>query len=61
MRDDLSIKISNALGQNVYAEKLSSFIGKFDEAIDIRKYGKGIYMLSVSNSKNQTVRRVVTY
>ena len=60
-RDDFKINLANSLGQIVYTEKLIAFQGKYEKAIDIRRHGKGVYMLSISNSKNQTVRRVVSY
>lgn len=59
--DDLKINLTNSLGQIVYSEKLSGFKGNYSKAIDIRRHGAGVYMLSISNSKNQTVRKVVSY
>ncbi|MBK5286538.1 MAG: PKD domain-containing protein, partial [Bacteroidia bacterium] len=37
-RDDLIISVTNSLGQNVYTEKLNSFTGKYEKAIDIRRH-----------------------
>ncbi len=59
--DDLTVKIMNELGQIVYEEKLENFSGIYSKKMDISTFRKGVYMLSVSNSKNETVKKVVVY
>jgi len=53
--------ISNALGQLVYEQRLSDFSGTYNQPVDLTKYGKGIYLISLGNAKGETVKRVVVY
>ena len=59
--DNYTVKVSDALGQTVYEERLNDFSGVYSNKIDISFFRKGIYMLSVSNSKNQSVKKVIVY
>jgi len=59
--DNLTVKIMNELGQIVYEEKLENFSGTYSRKMDISSFRKGVYMLSVSNSKNETVKKVLVY
>lgn len=59
--DNLTVRISNELGQIVYEEKLENFSGTYSKKMDISSFRKGVYMLSVSNSKNETVKKVLVY
>ena len=56
-----TVKISNTLGQVVYEEALSNFSGKYSKEINIESFGKGVYMLSISDSRNEDVKKVITY
>jgi len=60
-QDNYTVKISNTIGQSVYEETLQGFSGKYEKRMDIENYGKGVYMLSVTNSKNETVKKVMVY
>jgi len=59
--DNYSVKITNTVGQSVYEEKLNDFNGVYSNKVDISSFGKGIYLLSVSNSKNETIKKVMVY
>lgn len=59
--DNYTVKIANAIGQSVYEEKLSNFSGTYNKNIDIGPHGKGVYMLIVTNSRNETVKKVLVY
>lgn len=59
--DNYTVKITNTLGQIVYEEALNNFSGVYSKQMNIASYGKGVYLLSISNSKNETVKKVVTY
>ncbi len=61
MQDDYKVKIINAIGQSVYEESLSNFSGNYNKQLDITTYGKGVYQLSITNSNNQTVKKVMVY
>jgi PKD repeat protein len=59
--DNYTVKVTNAIGQTVYEEKLDNFSGTYSNKIDITSFRKGVYMLSVSNSKHETVKKVLVY
>jgi PKD repeat protein len=59
--DNYTVKISNEIGQTVYEERLDNFSGTYSKKIDISSNRKGVYLLSVSNSKNETVKKVLVY
>ena len=55
------IEISNALGQSIYKEELNDFSGDYAKAFNIVNYGKGVYTVSISNSQNQSVKKLIVY
>lgn len=57
--DNYAIKITDALGRAVYNENLNSFTGYYTKKVDIGKYGKGVYMLTITDSKNETVKKII--
>ncbi|TAL61432.1 MAG: PKD domain-containing protein [Bacteroidetes bacterium] len=59
--DNYSVKISNTFGQAIYEEALSNFVGAYSKEINISAYGKGVYILSISNSKEEDVKKVITF
>jgi len=59
--DNYIVRITNTLGQEVYEERLENFSGTYSREINISSYGTGVYMLSISNSKNVDVKKVITY
>ncbi len=61
VKDNYQVKIMNAAGELVYFEKLDSFSGELKKQIDISKFGSGVYMLSIINSKNEIIRKIMVY
>ncbi len=61
LNDNYTVSISNTLGQVVYNETLNSFSGDYAKQMDVAKYGKGVYLLTISGSKNNAVKKVITY
>ncbi len=59
--DNYAVKVTNAIGQTVYEEKLDNFSGTYSKKMSLAALRKGVYMLSVSNSKNETVKKVLVY
>ena len=59
--DNYIVKITNTIGQSVYEEPLNDFSGQYKKKLDIAGYGKGVYMLSITNSKNEMVKKVIVY
>ncbi len=59
--DNYVVKITNTLGQVVYAETLENFSGNYSREMNVSLFGKGVYLLSISNSKNVDVKKIITY
>lgn len=60
-RDNFDIQVYNALGQTVYKEDLKNFTGNYYRKVDITSFNPGVYLLKVSNSKNQAVKKIIMY
>jgi hypothetical protein len=58
---DYQIDLKNALGQSVYTETVNGFVGNYAKALNLEKYGKGVYMISISNTKHQAVQKMIIY
>jgi hypothetical protein len=56
-----SVRIMNAIGQIVYEENISNFNGIYSKELDLTKFGKGVYILSVTNSAVQQVQKLAVY
>lgn len=55
------LELMNALGALVYKEILTDFNGTFSKQMDLTKYGKGMYLISLSNPDIETIKKVIVY
>ncbi len=55
------LELRNTLGQLVYNETLTDFSGSYSKQMDVSQFGKGIYLISLSDSNNSTIKKVVVY
>jgi uncharacterized delta-60 repeat protein len=55
------LELYNAIGQLIFKDELVDFTGLYTKKINVAEYGKGIYSFSLSNSKNETVKKIVVY
>ncbi|TKB96317.1 S8 family serine peptidase [Pedobacter cryophilus] len=46
-KENLSINLTNLVGQDVYATKKDNFTGKYSEGIDLSNFDDGVYVLQV--------------
>jgi PKD repeat protein len=60
-RSNYRIEIVNALGQLIFKDDLKDFSGHYNKAMSVVEYGQGIYTISLTNSKNETVKKIVVY
>lgn len=54
-----TLELKNALGQLIYKDVLIDYAGKYTEKLNLAEYGKGVYTISLTNSKNETVKKIV--
>jgi PKD repeat protein len=60
-RSNYTVEIVNALGQLIFRDDLKDFSGQYNKKMSVVEYGQGIYTISLTNSKNETVKKVVVY
>jgi hypothetical protein len=60
-KETYKLELKNVLGQIVYKEELTDFIGTYSKQINVTDYEKGIYLMSLTNTKNQTVQKIIVY
>ncbi len=58
---DLSIEITDALGKKIYFKNIPSFKGSMETSIDLTTWPKGIYTLTIKNSKGNASKKIVRY
>jgi hypothetical protein len=58
-KDDYTLEIKNTLGQIVYQDKIMNHSGSYIKNIDLATYGKGMYFLTLSNSTQQGVKKII--
>ncbi len=55
------LEVFNSVGQKVHEETLDNFSGAYSRPLDIQQYGKGIYLIGISNDDSKSVKRAVAY
>lgn len=60
-KSNYKMQVINILGQQVYEETLNGFSGPYAKQLNIEQYGKGIYMVNISDESSTSTRRVVAY
>jgi hypothetical protein len=60
-RDTYRVEIVNALGQLVYRDDVKEFTGTYKKEMSVVEYGQGVYTISLTNSKNETVKKIIVY
>jgi PKD repeat protein len=60
-KSDYILELHNALGQIVYREELKDHSGTYTKKFNVVEYGKGTYTITLTNSNNETVKRIIVY
>ena len=56
---DVTIKILNVVGAEVYREEKDQFIGEYTKQINLNTYGKGIYFLEIETNSGIINKKIV--
>jgi PKD repeat protein len=56
-----TLELFNELGQIVYKDVLKDYAGTYTKKLSVTQYGKGIYTLTLTNSKNEVVKKIIVY
>jgi trimeric autotransporter adhesin len=60
-KSNYKVEIVNSLGQLIFKDDLKDFSGHYSKKMSVVEYGQGIYTISLTNSKNETVKKVIVY
>ena len=55
----MTLKLTNVLGEVIYSESLTNFIGQYNNEIDLNKNPKGIYFLEISSPTNSYSKKII--
>jgi hypothetical protein len=55
------LEVFNTPGQRVYEETLIGFAGAYSGQLNVQQYGKGMYLISVSDGAFKFFQREVVY
>lgn len=60
-KSDYKLEVFNTLGQKIYAETLNGFSGAYSKQLDVQTYGKGLYLITISDNAVKLTKRAVVY
>jgi hypothetical protein len=60
-KSDYKLSVINALGQTVYEELLSGFSGAYSKQLNLGEYGKGVFVINISDNESTAAKRAVVY
>ncbi len=60
-RSTYTLELINALGQLIYKDVLTDYTGTYSKKMNVTEYGKGVYTISLTNSKRETVKKIIVY
>ncbi len=55
------LELRNVAGQLVYQESFTDFSGEYAKQMDISSYGKGLYILSLRDENNISIKNLIVY
>ena len=58
-QDDLTIKVSNMEGKEIFSRYFENFFGIYSETIDLSDQREGIYLLEISQGKKRITKKLV--
>lgn len=59
LESDLSIKVSNLEGKEVFSRNFDRFSGTYSETIDLSRQKEGIYLLEIAQGKKRVTKKLV--
>ena len=55
---NLSISITNVVGEAVYTADLNQFVGQFTKEVSLATYPKGVYFLQITTDKGVVTKKL---
>ena len=60
-RNTYTLKMINIIGALIYEETLTDFEGKYSKQMNFENFGKGIYLISLSDTDSEIVKKIIIY
>jgi hypothetical protein len=55
----MTVKVVNMIGEEIFTEELTEFVGKYTYELDMSKNSKGVYFLKISSEKGTVNSKMV--
>jgi hypothetical protein len=55
----MTVRVVNMIGEEVYIEELTEFVGSYNKVIDMNTQPKGVYFLELSSEKGTMNSKIV--
>ena len=56
---DLQVRVINVIGEVVYTEDLSQFVGAYTKQVDLQSYTKGVYFLEITTDNGVVNKKLI--
>ena len=56
---DLQVRVINVIGDVVYTEDLSQFVGEYTKQVDLQSYTKGVYFLEITTDNGVVNKKLI--
>lgn len=60
-KSNYKLSVVNTLGQVVSVEELNGFSGAFSKQLNLAEFGKGVFLVNISDEESASTKRVVVY
>ena len=57
-KQDITIRIRNIVGEEIYTEELSQFDGTYTKAISLENYPKAVYFLEINTTEGKINKKL---
>jgi hypothetical protein len=58
---DIDIKIANSLGQNVFENTISNYIGTLTEKVNLSSFSEGLYFVKITTDNGQSITERIAH
>ena len=55
----MTVKVVNMIGEEVFTEELTEFVGQYTQVIDMNTQPKGVYFLEITTSTGGINKKIV--
>ena len=55
----ISVKVVNMIGEAIYTEELTDFVGQYTKVVDMNTQPKGVYFLEITNNNGAINHKIV--